>query len=81
MISSSLMCCLCLHGANYNSGSVGLSVEARTVLKSRVGSLRSNIVQLMSDILFSFARNIQFIGLLPFLPDIHAYEHMKADSS
>lgn len=29
MISSSMLCCLCLCGANYNRGSVRLSVEAR----------------------------------------------------
>lgn len=29
MISSSMLCCLCLCGANYNRGSVRLSIEAR----------------------------------------------------
>ena len=29
MISSSTVCCLCLQGANYNSGSARLSIEAR----------------------------------------------------
>lgn len=29
MISSSILCCLCLCGANYNGGSVRLSIESR----------------------------------------------------